>query len=101
MALLNYEQDMVSLLRDIRDSGHKVKRFNAGSAAAVAIAASMSFTIALALNDAMQKTFAKIRVGAGLLGAWIYALIMLAVGLILLFVIYIYFEPFLASKFAR
>ncbi len=89
------------LLREILAAQTKTHVFNPGNAGAIAVAGAVSFVMALALNNAMQKTFAKIRVGSGLLGAWIYATIMLFIGLFLLFLIYFYLQPFVTNKFAK
>ena len=74
--------------------------FNAGTAAALAIAAAFSFILALALNQFFQLLFAKIPVGGGLLGAAIYAVIALVICVLALFLIYRFLEPFLHKKFA-
>jgi len=93
------QENEVFYLRAILKAQTTARRFNAGSAAVIAIAGSVGFVMALAFNDAMQKSFGKIQIGQGLLGAWIYALIMLFIGIFLLFLMYVYLEPFAASKF--
>jgi hypothetical protein len=75
-------------------------RFNVGDAACGVIAAAIGFVIALAANDFFTKLFAKVKVGGGLLGAAIYLLVMLVLGLFLIFVIFIWVQPWLHSKFA-
>ena len=93
--------DVVVLLQKIEKNQKATPKFNAGTATALAIAAAVGFVIGLALNNALQESFQKIPVGGGLLGAWIYAVIALIIGVVLLFLIFVYLEPFLTKKFAR
>lgn len=98
--------EVIRTLNEIRDTIDKIERnqaspvFNAGTAAALAIAAAFSFILALALNQFFQLLFAKIPVGGGLLGAGIYAVIALVICVLVLFLIYRFLEPFLHKKFA-
>lgn len=97
----------VELLKQIHGLLEKIEHnqaspgFNAGTAAALAIAAAFSFILALALNQFFQLLFAKIPVGGGLLGAAIYAIIALVICILALFLIYSFLEPFLHKKFAK
>lgn len=75
------------------------QKFQAGTAIALALAAAVSFIIALALNEALKRTFELIPVGKGLLGLWIYALIALGLGILFLWLIYTYLQPFLFRLF--
>lgn len=99
-------KEMLEVLQQIHQDLVKIEHnqaspeFNAGTAAALAIAAAFSFILALALNQFFQLLFAKIPVGGGLLGAAIYAVIALVVCILALFLIYRFLEPFLHSKFA-
>lgn len=101
------QDDNVVLLRAITQILEKIEKnqaspgFNAGSAAAAAIAGAFSFILGLALNSFFVQVFAKIPVGGGLLGAAIYAIVALIVCITALFLIYSYLEPFLRKKFAR
>jgi len=76
------------------------EKFNAGTAAALAIAAAFSYILGLALNQFFVLVFAQIPIGGGLLGAGIYALVALILCITMLFLIYQYLEPFLHAKFA-
>jgi len=91
--------DVVILLRQIEKNQHPP--FNAGTAIAVVLAGAFGFVIALALNNFLQQVFNQIPVGDGLLGAGIYAIIALIIGILALFLIYIYLEPWLTKKFAK
>ena len=91
-------------LSDILEEVKKIRQnqeqgFGVGTAFAAAIAAALSFIIALALNNAFQITFAQIPVGNdALLGAWIYAVIALIIGLLGLYLIYRFLKPVLHKK---
>jgi hypothetical protein len=90
-------QEILAVVTDIRN--FQQKGFGAGTAIAVAIAGSFSFIIALALNTALQLSFAQIPVGSsGLFGAWIYAIIALILGIAALYLIYKYLQPTLHRK---
>ena len=87
--------EILSAVEQIRDA----QKFQVGNAIATALAASVSFIIALALNDAFKKTFELIPVGKGLLGIWIYAVLALVIGISLLYVISRYVQPSLFQLF--
>jgi hypothetical protein len=88
-------EDVRQILLEIRDAN----KFRISSASSAALAAAVSFIIALALNEALKKTFALIPVGGGLLGLWIYALLALALGLTFLWLINRFLQPALAKTF--
>lgn len=90
-------REILGVVMDIRNS--QKKGFGVGTAIALALAASFSFVIALALNNALQLSFAQIPVGSsGLLGAWIYAVIALILGIAFLWIIYKHLQPALHRK---
>jgi ElaB/YqjD/DUF883 family membrane-anchored ribosome-binding protein len=91
--------DVVYHLKAIEKNQAAAAKFNAGTYTALALAAAVGFVISLALGSALTQTFAKIPVGGGLLGAWIYAIIALVLGVALVFLIFLYLEPFLTKKF--
>lgn len=72
--------------------------FDVGSEMVKALSAAVSFVIALSLNNALQKTFELIPVGKGLLGSWIYAIVSLGLGLLLLWVLASYVQPAVSRK---
>jgi hypothetical protein len=74
------------------------QNFSVGKAFIAVIAFSIGFVIALALNNALVLTFDLIPVGKnGVLGAWIYAVIALIIGLVGLWLLYRYLSPKLSK----
>ncbi len=92
--------EIVSLLREIRDN-QVAARFNVGTYVAGALALSFAFILGLAINSALTQTFALIPAGTGLLGAYIYMVVALVICVLFIFLIYIYLQPWLASKFNK
>jgi uncharacterized BrkB/YihY/UPF0761 family membrane protein len=91
--------EIVDLLRCIKTNQEKPVPFSLGSTICMVLAAAVGFMIALALNNALVLCFQQIPIGTdGILGACIYAVIALVLGIILLFLIFTYLQPLLQSK---
>jgi hypothetical protein len=68
--------------------------FDAGKALVDALNNAVAFMIALGLNNAFQKTFELIPIGKKkLLGAWIYAVVIVGIGILLLWLFSSYLAP--------
>jgi hypothetical protein len=68
--------------------------FDAGKALVDALNNAVAFIMALGLNNAFQKTFELIPIGKKkILGAWIYAILALGLGILLLWVFSTYLAP--------
>ena len=101
-SMTDAQSELAQIQADVSAIAKKVNTgFNAGPAAALAVAAAFSFILALALNTFFTLLFAKIPTGGGLLGAAIYAIIALLVCVTMLFLIYVYVEPWLHKRFER
>lgn len=69
------------------------RRFSAGLAISESLSTSISFIIALALNEAFLRTFRLVPVADGLLGLWLYALTAIVIGVLLLCLINWIIQP--------
>ena len=72
--------------------------FDAGLTTVNALNNALGFIIALAVNNAFQKTFELIPVGKGLLGAWLYAIVALGICILLMWIIASYLAPAIEHK---
>lgn len=63
----------------------KHKMFNFGAELVNLVRNSFAFIMALALNAAFVATFALIPVGDGVLGAWLYAIVIITIGILALY----------------
>ena len=97
MSTDTWKKELLEEVKQIRLNQQQA--FGVGTAFAAAIAAALTFVIALALNNALQLTFGLIPVGKdSVLGAWIYAVIALILGLAGLYLIYRFLQPALHKK---
>lgn len=70
------------------------QKFAIGTVFVTQIANAVSFVMALSLNNAFQKTFELIKIrGSPILGVWIYCLVVIPLGLLLLWLIYSFLLP--------
>jgi len=90
---------IVDILKDIRKYQRTQTTFNTGTALTMALASSVSFIIALALNDGFRATYALFRNDASVGTIWFYACIIIIIGIILLILIYIFLKPILQNIF--
>lgn len=92
--------ETIELLREIRDNT-KAKEFNLGDMFVTTLGASLGFVMALGLNAAMVKTFATIEIGGSELGGlWIYAALVIFIGMFLLYLLYAHLQPWLSKKYS-
>jgi hypothetical protein len=91
------QSEILETLRDIRDAN----AFDPAKVIATTLAASISFLIALSLNEALTKTFKLIPLGNGLGGLWIYALLALVLGILLLCLLNYAVQPALTKLFHK
>jgi uncharacterized membrane protein len=76
--------------------------FNLSEQTTILLCASISFIVALAMNNALLLSFSKIPLGEdGLFGAWIYAIFMLIFGLFSIYIIYTKLQPYIERESIR
>jgi hypothetical protein len=90
--------EIVSILKDIKKNQEST-RFIAGNEIMVAIATAIGFIMSLALNNAFVKTFHLIPIGKkNVFGAWLYAIIAVALGILFLWLMYSKIQPLMNNE---
>lgn len=92
-------EQIVDLLQQIKANQERKTPFGAGTALVGVLAVALGFVLSLALNDFFSQLFGLIKInGNPLLGAAIYALVMLVVIIFLLWLLYRYLAPIIIRK---
>ena len=92
---------VISLLHIIIANQNKPPPFSVGQLICSFFALAMAYVIAQAANNAFVLAFSKIPVGGGLLGAFIYLIIILPIGVFVIWAIVVYLQPWLQKKLDR